>query len=83
MDLGKALQTLYAERQRLEHVITALQALQQGDATTPPPQHFRRCGHASAQCRKDFPQARICISSGADALVRDRPLAGPPGFGST
>jgi hypothetical protein len=35
MDLGKALQDLYAERQRLEHIITALQELQQGDDTTP------------------------------------------------
>jgi hypothetical protein len=33
MDLGKALQNLYAERQRLEQIITALQELQQGDAT--------------------------------------------------
>ena len=31
MDLGKALQNLYAERQRLEQIITALQELQQGD----------------------------------------------------
>jgi hypothetical protein len=38
MDLGKALQNLYAERQRLEHIINALQGLQQGDAATPPPQ---------------------------------------------
>jgi len=37
MDLGKALQDLYAERQRLEHIITTLQDLQQGDATTPEP----------------------------------------------
>ena len=33
MDLGKALQNLYAERQRLEQIITALQEIQQGDAT--------------------------------------------------
>ena len=36
MDLGKALRNLYAERQRLEHIITASQELQQGDATPPP-----------------------------------------------
>ena len=33
MDLDKALQNLYAERQRLEQIITALQEIQQGDAT--------------------------------------------------
>ena len=38
MDLSKALHDLYAERRRLEHIITALQELQQGDATTPPSQ---------------------------------------------
>lgn len=37
MDLGKALQNLYAERQRLEQIISALQELQQGDAITLPP----------------------------------------------
>jgi hypothetical protein len=35
MDLDKALQNLYAERQRLEHIIATLQELQ-CDATTPP-----------------------------------------------
>ena len=34
MDLGKALQDLYAERQKLEHIIATLQELQQGDTTT-------------------------------------------------
>jgi hypothetical protein len=36
MDLGKALRDLYAERQRLEHIIATLQERRQGDATTPP-----------------------------------------------
>lgn len=36
MDLNKALRDLYAERQRLKHIITTLQELQQ---TTPPHRH--------------------------------------------
>jgi len=36
LDLSKALQDLYAERQRLEQIITTLQGLQQGDTTTSP-----------------------------------------------
>jgi hypothetical protein len=36
LDLGKALQNLYAERRRLERIITRLQALQQIGASAPP-----------------------------------------------
>jgi hypothetical protein len=37
LDLGKALQDLYAERQRLEHVISVLQGLYQRGASAPVP----------------------------------------------
>jgi hypothetical protein len=37
LDLGKALQYLYAERQRLEHIISTLQGLRQSGASAPPP----------------------------------------------
>lgn len=37
MDLGKTLHDLYAARERLEHVISALQGIQQEDAMKPPP----------------------------------------------
>jgi len=57
MDLSKALQNLYAERQRLEQIITALQELQQGDAATPRPLHGPM-GEPVTERRKRCPTPR-------------------------
>ena len=60
MDLDKALQNLYAERQRLVHIIAALQELQQGDATTPPP----RRGPMAAAAREPAAERRTRCGTG-------------------
>ena len=60
MDLDKALRDLYAERQRLESVITALRGLQQGEATAPP----ARRGPLGAAEREPVPERRKQCGTG-------------------
>jgi hypothetical protein len=60
MDLDQALQDLYAEGQRVEQVITALQGRQQGDATTPP----ARRGKMGAAEREPLPERRKRCGTG-------------------
>ena len=47
IDLRKVLKDLYTQRERLEHVITSLEALQQGSAPGLPPQKKTNRGRKS------------------------------------
>ena len=47
IDLRKILKDLYTQRERLEHVITSLEALQQGSAPGLPPQKKTNRGRKS------------------------------------
>ena len=47
IDLRKVLKDLYTQRERLEHVITSLEALQQGSAAGLPPQKTTNRGRKS------------------------------------
>ena len=47
IDLRKVLKDLYIQRERLEHVITSLEALQQGSAAGLPPQKKTNRGRKS------------------------------------
>jgi hypothetical protein len=47
IDLRKVLKDLYTQRERLEHVITSLEALQQGSAAELPPQKRTNRGRKS------------------------------------
>jgi hypothetical protein len=67
MDLGKALQNLYAERQRLEQIIAALQELQQRDATY---------GIGVAECEPETERRKRCRTG-------RRPLGIPAGVFET
>jgi hypothetical protein len=47
IDLRKVLKDLYTQRERLEHVITSLEALQQGSAAGVPPHKKSNRGRKS------------------------------------
>ena len=52
MDLYKAIQELYAEKEKLERVIASLEELQRSGGTLPPPATAGRRGRKSMNARE-------------------------------
>lgn len=82
MEFGKALQNLYAERQRLEQIITALQELQQGDDTTPRRGPTGTAEREPGDRAKKADTPRLSRAALSPAAVNPRRACRPPLHGS-